>query len=174
MAVNVATRGANTRQSAAVGLSQSKYTAWGTIEVTSNPAPADTFVMCKLPKGAMIVGGRLMGDKLDSTGSGSACLTINIGVDKAITLLGTGTAVTSSSTSNALGASWALGPDAAAVTGYKPETGRNQPLGGLLITDGPFVTSDECNAYIIVGTSAAGITTGTLTLFVDYYMSTHA
>jgi hypothetical protein len=173
MATNVANRSGTQRQAAASGLAQSKLTAWGTIEVSTSPAPADIFQMCKLPKGALIVGGRLMGDKLDSTGSGTACLTINIGVDKAVTTP-TGTSVSSASTSNALGASWALGPDAAAVTGYKPETGRNIPLGGLLISDGPLLTSDECNATVTVITSAQGLTTGTLTLFVDYYMSQHS
>jgi len=173
MATNTATRAGTTKSPAASGWAQSQYRAWGTIEVSTNPAPADTFVMCKLPKGAMIVGGWLKGDKLDSTGSGTACLTINIGVNKAVTTP-TGTSVSASSTSNALGASWALGPDAAAVTGYKPETGRNQPLGGLLLSDGPLLVSDDCEAVVTVITSAQGLTTGTLTLFVDYYMAQHS
>lgn len=173
MTVNTATRAGANKPSAASGWAQNHQTAWGTIEVSSNPAPTDTFVMCKLPKGAMIIGGRLMGDKLDSTGSGSGCLTINIGVDKAVTMPN-GTSVTTASTSNALGASWALGPDAAAVTGYKPETGRNQPLGGLLLSDGPLLCSDECNVVVTVITSANGLTTGTMTLEVEYYMSQHA
>lgn len=170
MTVNTAVRAGANKPSISGGLAGDLKWAWGTIEVTANPAPLDTFVMCKLPKGAMIVGGELLGDKLDSTGSGSACLTINIGVDKAVTAAD-GTAVTSASTSNALGASWALGPDAAAVTGYKPETGRKQPLGGLLMSNSYLLTSDECNAVVTVITSANGLTTGTLTLAVAYYQS---
>lgn len=170
MTVNTATRAGQNKPSISGGLALDVKRAWGTIEVTANPAPLDTFVMCKLPKGAVITGGWLLGDKLDSTGSGSACLTINIGVDKAVTAAD-GTAVTSASTSNALASSWALGPDAAAVTGYKPDTARNLPLGSLLLTNGPLLLSDECNAIVTVITSANGLTTGTLTLYVDYYQS---
>lgn len=174
MATYTATRAGSTKPSAATGWAVELKRAWGTIEVSSNPAPSDSFVMCKLPKGAMIVGGYLQGDKLDSTGSGSACLTINIGVDKAVTAAD-GTAVTSASTSNALASAWALGPDAVAVTGYKADAGaRNLPLGSLLLTNGPLLTSDECNAVVTVITSANGLTTGTLTLMVDYYMAQHS
>lgn len=173
MTINTATRAGKGTPSAAVGWGQELKRAWGTIEVTANPAPLDTFVMCKLPKGALIMGGALLGDKLDSTGSGSACLTINIGVDKAVTAAD-GTAVTAASTSTALASAWAIGPDAAAVTGYKPDTGRNLPLGSLLLTNGPLLTSDECNVIVTAVTSAAGLTTGTLTIYVDYNMSQHS
>lgn len=170
MAVNTAIRAGQNKPSISGGLALDTKRAWGTIEVVTNPAPLDTFVMCKLPKGAVITGGWLLGDKLDSTGSGSGCLTINIGVDKAVTAAD-GTAVTSASTSNALASAWALGPDAAAVTGYKPDVGRNLPLGSLLFTNGPLLTSDECNVIVTVITSANGLTTGTLTLYVDYYQA---
>lgn len=171
MAINTALRAGLTKPSVAGGLALDLKRAWGTIEVTSNPTIGDTFVMCKLPKGAVITGGYLLGDKLDSVGSGSACLTINIGVDKAVTAAD-GTAVTASSTSNALASAWALGPDTAAVTGYKPDSGvRNMPLGSLLLTNGPLLTSDECNAVVTVLSSANGLTTGTLTLYVDYYQA---
>lgn len=174
MTTYTATRAGAGRQSAATGWAVDTKLAWGTIEVSTNPAPGDTFVMCKLPKGAMIVGGALLGDKLDSTATGTACLSINIGVDKAV-ILPNGTTVTSASTSNALASSWALGPDAAVVTGYKPaDSVRNVPLGGLLLTDGPLLTTDECNAYVVVITSAQGLTTGTMTLYVDYYMAQHS
>lgn len=173
MTISTATRALTTRPSAAAGWAVELKRAWGTLEVTANPAPLDTFIMCKLPKGAMIVGGALLGDKIDCAVATTACLTVNLGVDKAV-LTATGTTVTAASTSTALGTAWALGPDVAAVTGYKPDTGRNQPLGGLLLTDGPLLTSDECNAVISVVTSGQGIVSGTLTMFVDYYMAQHS
>lgn len=173
MTVNTATRAGTTKPSAASGWAQNTKVAWGTIEVTSNPAPLDTFIMAKLPKGALIVGGRITGDPLDSSGSGSALMSINIGVDKAVTAAD-GTAVTAASTSNALISSLPLGPDAVAVAGYKATNSRNFPFGSLLVTNGPLLTSDECNAYIVVTASALAFTTGTINLFVEYYMSTHS
>lgn len=166
-----ATRAAGRRPSESHGWAADIKRAWGTIEVSTAPINGDTFYMCKLPKGAMIIGGYLQGDKLDSSGSGSACLTVNIGVDAAITTA-TGTSVTTASTSNALASAWALGPDAAAVTGYKPDSSvRNLPLGSLLLTDGPLLVGDECNVIVKATNTACGFTTGTLTLLVDYYIS---
>ena len=176
MTIFTATRAGASKPSVASGWSLDIKRAWGTIEYGSTAAPtiADTFVMCKLPKGAMIVGGYLQGDKLDSFGAGSALLSVNIGLDKAITTA-TGTTVTASSTSNALAANWSLGSDAAGLHGYQPVAGvRNAPLGGLLLTDGPLLVSDEANAYITINASALAVTTGTLTLMVDYYMAQHA
>lgn len=175
MATNfVATRAGTRVPSASTGWAQDLKRAWGTIEVSTAPTNGDQYYLCKLPKGAMIVGGYLQGDKLDSSGSGSACLTVNIGVDAAVTTA-TGTSVTTASTSNALASAWALGPDAAAVTGYKPDAAvRNMPLGSLLLTDGPLLVSDECNVIVKATNTACGFTTGTLTLLVDYYMSQHA
>ena len=172
MVTLTATRAGTTRPAAASGWAQDAKTAWGTIEVSANPAPADIFQMVKLPKGAMIVGGRVLGDKLDSTGAGSACMTVNIGLTAAV-VLPNGTTVTVASTSNALGAAWAFGSDFSAVLGYKTDNGRNLPLGGLLLTDGPLLCTDECFATVVVITSAGGITTGTLTMLVDYYMAQH-
>lgn len=174
MANFVATRAGTRVPSASSGWAQDLKRAWGTIEVTTKPATSDTYVMCKLPKGALIVGGYLQGDKIDSSGSGSACMTVNIGVDAAITTA-TGTSVTTASTSNALASAWALGPDAAAVTGYKPDADvRNLPLGSLLQTDGPLLVSDECNVIVKAANGACGFTSGTMTLLVDYYMAQHS
>lgn len=172
MATITASRALLTRPAASVGWAQDVKTGWGTVEVSANPAPADVFNMVRIPKGAVVVGGRLLGDKIDSTGSGSACMTINIGLSAAV-FTPLGVSVGTTTTSNALGAAWALGPDVAAVTGYKPETGRNIPLGGLLITDGPLLVQDDCWATVTIITSGT-ITTGTLTLAVDYYMAQHS
>ncbi len=172
MTVFTASRGAATRQPAAEGSAQSKHTAWGTIEVTILPVAADIYQMCKLPKGAVLLGGRLLGNNLGSgTSFGSSSLTLNIGVDCAVTLPN-GTTVSTASTSTALGV---LTPEGTAQP-WKTETGYNQPLGGLLITDGPFTLSDNATAQMAVATviASGSFTTGTLTLEVDYYMGTHA
>ena len=166
-----AVRAAATRPAVAVGNAQDMKVAWGTIEVTTNPLLGDTYVMCKVPKGAYIVGGRITGDPLDSSGSGSALGSFNIGVDKAVTAAD-GTAVTASSTSNALLSSLALGPDAVVVAGYKQTNTRNYPFGSLLVTNGPLLTSDDCNAYITTTASCLAFATGTINLFVEYYLQT--
>ena len=172
MTAFTATRAGLTKPAASVGWAQDTKTGWGTIEVSA-AAPADVFNMVRIPKGAMIVGGRVLGDKLDSTGAGSACMTVNIGLTAAV-LTPAGVSVSTASTSNALGAAWAFGSDFSAVLGYKPETGRNLPLGGLLLSDGPLFVQDECWATLTVITSAGGLTTGSLTLQVDYYMAQHS
>jgi len=171
MATRYATRAGVNKQSAAVGWAQDTKRAWGTYEYGADAVQAvgDTIVMCKLPKGAMIVGGLLTGDKIDSNLAGSALLSINIGIDKAV-ITPAGTTVTAASTSVALANAWSLGPDAATIVGVNGETGRRMQLGGLLISEGPLLTTDECNAYIVTNATALNLTTGTLNLLVDYYM----
>ncbi len=149
--------------------------AWGYYEHAVSPAAADTVVFCKLPKGALIIGGAVKGDKLDSAGSGSSLASINIGLDAAVKTPD-GTSVSASSTSNCLLAALNLGPDTAAVTGYKPEAGvRNVPLGGLLLTHGPLLTTVEpTHAYVTWTASALAFATGTMILEVHYKMAQHA
>ena len=174
MTTYTATRAGATKPSLTVGNANQLIRAWGTFEYGASAAIAatDTIIMVKLPKGALIVGGALQGDQIDSQSTGSFGLSINIGLDKAV-VLPSGTTVTSASTSNALASSWSLGPDAAASSTYKPDNAvRNIPLGSLLLTEGPLLTTDECNAYITVRASATGITTGTVNLLIDYYSAT--
>lgn len=171
MTVFTATRAGSTKPTVGLGNAQDVKVSWGTIEITTNPLLADKYVMCKVPKGAYIIGGKITGDALDSSGSGSALLSMNVGVDVAVTLPNS-TVVATTSTSTALGAAFLFGPDAVAVAGYKQTGSRNFPLGALLYSDGPLLTSDDGNAYLTVAASGLAFTTGTLNLFVDYYMST--
>lgn len=174
MAVYTATRAGSNRPSSASGWAVDSKRAWGTIEFTATPLLGDTIYMVKLPKGAMITGGFLQGDKIDSVTAGSSLMSINIGLDKAFTTAD-GTSFTSASGSNALASAWNLGPDAATSATYKPDNNvRNVPLGGVLLTNGPILTSDETNVYITVNASAVAFTSGTITLLVDYYMAQHA
>ena len=169
-----ATRAGVKVPSNASGWTNTTQRAWGLYEHTVSPAAADTVVFCKLPKGALIVGGALKGDKLDSTGSGSALASINIGLDAAV-VTPAGTTVTSASTSNALLSSHSLGPDAAAIAGYKPQADvRNIPLGSLLLSEGPLRTTAECNVYVTWTASTLAFTTGTMWVEVDYYMDQHS
>lgn len=40
--------------------------AYGTIEVAANPVADDVYQMCRIPKGAIVVGGRIYSDDLDT------------------------------------------------------------------------------------------------------------
>lgn len=158
----------------ASGWAGEKQVAWGYYDHSVSPAAADTVIFCKLPKGAIIVGGCLKGDKLDSTGSGSALASINIGLDAAV-VTPDGTTVTSASTSNALLTAHSLGPDAAAVVGYKPQADiRNVPFASLLCTHGPLKTTVEpTHVYVTWTASSLAFTTGTMIVEVEYYMDQH-
>lgn len=171
MTTYTATRAGAGKQPAASGWSQAVQTAWGTIEVSSNPAPADIFVMCKLPKGAVVLGGRALGERLGSgTSAGSISYTFNVGVDGTFKVPD-GTSYGAATASNALGTF--TGVDYAAVTGLRFESGLHMQLGGLLYTQGPFTLSEDQNAIITFQTSTTSFITGTLSLEVDYYMGVH-
>jgi hypothetical protein len=145
--------------------------AWGTVSLDAKFAPGDTLVMCKLPKGAVIIGGALRGEKWDSAGAGTACMTLNIGVDQPV-ITPQGTTVSTASTSDCLAAAWAIGSEIAAIPGVHPEaSGRNIPLGGLLVSKGPLTCTEDCNVIIKSITSAATTYTAVVTLTVDYYMA---
>ncbi len=177
MATTTAARAGFLKPTSATGWASDMKRAWGVITVSTSSVTGDVFQMVKLPKGAVVIGGALKGDKLDSATSGSGALAINIGFDKAVQLLYTGTSVSSASTSNALASAWTLGGsgDTAAVTGYKPDAGvRNIPLGSLLLTDGPMLTTDETMVSVIVTATATAVVTGELILEVDYYMAQHS
>ena len=124
--------------------------------IATGPAIADRFKMVRLPKGAVIVGGRVTGTKLESSTSG-ALLDMDIGIDMGGTV-----------DTDQLGnfGVWSAG----AVTGVKPEAGYNMPLGGLLLTTGPIeCTGDYNDVYITVVATASVFSTGSLNLTVDWY-----
>ena len=134
---------------------RSVYTPSGTI------AANDRVLLARLPKGAVIVGGTVKGGNMDSTGSGSALLDIDIGVDMG------GTVDTDQLGNFGIWSS-------AAVTTIKPEVGYEMPLGGLLRTAGPQTMTGAYNhVYATVVASAAGQTAGTICLELRYLPSSN-
>lgn len=122
----------------------------------------DRVLMARLPKGAVIVGGRLYGKNLDSVGSGSALLDVDVGVDMGGTV-----------DTDQLGNFGVI--SSAAVTGVKPEVGYEYPLGGLLRTAGPqTMTGDYNNVYVTVVASAAGQDSGMVGLELRYKIGSHS
>jgi hypothetical protein len=109
--------------------------AYGSYDLSANPTAADVIEMCRVPAGAVILGGFLRGEDLDS--NGSPTLDIDVGT---------------SADTDAFGNFGAL--NGTAVTNYLPEGGFVIPLHGTL-KDGPVSTTAETVIQCIVNTAAA-------------------
>lgn len=156
MATQTATRAASSFPVAGgVGNAQSLKVAHGTVTLSANPAPGEILEMCKVPKGAVVVGGWLRGDAVESTATaGGLTLNLQIGDSDDPDRFLSPTVV------NPL-----------PVVGIKPETGYNIPLGGLLISAGPQTMTSEKTIRVTVTASATNFVTGAqLFLDVHYYV----
>ena len=129
--------------------------AYGQLEVTANPAASDVFELCRIPKGAVVVGGWIRSDDLDT----NATETLDIDVGWA----GNGI---DAADPDGLGNLGVMGTDT--VAGVKPEAGYNYAFGGVLITEGPKAFSAETVITISVVAQAATFAAGTLSLVVLY------
>lgn len=129
--------------------------AWGTIEVTANPVTSDVYEMCRVPRGAVVVGGRIMSDDLDT--NGTETLDLDIG------WLGNGVDAADPDGFGNLGV---MGTDT--VPGIKAEGGYNYPFGGVLITDGPKAFAAETTIAVTCIATAATFAAGTLSIVVYY------
>lgn len=131
--------------------------AWGVIEVAANPVAADIYEMCRVPKGAVIVGGHIRSDDLDTNATETLDLDIGYlanGVDAA--------------DPDAFGNLGVMGTDT--VAGIKPESGYNFAFGGVLSTDGPLTLSAETVIAVTTVATAATFAAGTLSVVVHYYV----
>lgn len=141
---------------AAVGDAMNLKVAVGTYEITANPTAGDIYELCKLPAGAVVVGGHLMADDLDT---GIETLDMDIGWKA------TADEVTDTDGFGNLGL---LSGDA--VTDIKPEVSLYYPLGGVLRTEGPKLFTAEAVVQVYCNTTAATGGTGTLTAVVYYFI----
>lgn len=122
--------------------------AYGSYDFATNPSIGDVVELCKLPAGAVVLGGYLRGEDLDT--NASATLDIDIG--------------TSADTA-AFGNFGVL--NGTAVTNYLPEGGFIIPLHGTL-KDGPVTLAGETTIRALVNAAAATFAAGTITLVVHY------
>jgi hypothetical protein len=128
--------------------------AYGTYEIAANPTAADIIEMLRVPKSAVVLGGWLYGDDIDT---GTEALDIDIG--------------------------WAAnGVDAADPDGFgnfgvmdgdtiaqfKPVAGLLYPLQGVLLTSGPQAFGAETVIQLVVNVAANAGGTGTISLVVYY------
>jgi hypothetical protein len=129
--------------------------AYGTIEVAANPTAGDTYNMCRLPAGAVVLAGRIYSDDLDTNATETLDLDVGWaanGVEAADT--------------DGFGNLGVLGTDT--VAGVKPEAGYNYALGGLLVTDGPVAFTAETVVTVTCVATAATFAAGTLSVVVYY------
>lgn len=131
--------------------------AWGTIEVAANPVAADIYEMCRIPAGAVVVGGRIWSDDLDT--NATETLDLDIG------WLANGV---ESADPDGFGNLGVFTTDT--VAGVKPESGYNFAFGGKLITDGPQSFTNETVIAVTTVATAATFAAGTLSVRVDYYV----
>lgn len=157
MATFTAARAAATFPVAGAGPAQDLKVAWGTIEVAANPVANDVYEMCRIPKGAVVVGGRILSDDLDT--NATETLDLDVG------WLANGTEAADPDGFGNLGV---LGTDT--VAGVKPEGGYNYAFGGKLITDGPQAFSAETVIAVTCVATAATFAAGTLSVVVQYYV----
>lgn len=130
--------------------------AVATLELGTALSANDVLEFLRLPAGAVVYDGCLIGDDIDT---GTETLEIDIGW-----------AANGSESADADGLldSGVISGDA--VTGYKPEVGIRLPLGGKLLTDGPQLFTAETVIQGDVVAAAATGGTGTLTLWVHFFV----
>lgn len=131
--------------------------AWGTIEVAANPVAADIYEMCRIPAGAIVVGGRITSDDLDT--NATETLDLDVG------WLANGVEAADPDGFGNLGV---FTTDT--VAGVKPEAGYNFAFGGKLITDGPQAFTAETVIAVTCVATAATFAAGTLSVVVYYHV----
>lgn len=129
--------------------------AYGVIEVAANPVAADVYEMCRLPAGAVVVGGWVRSDDLDTNATEALDLDVGWAANGA-----------EAADPDGFGNLGVQGTDT--VAGIKPEAGYNFPFGGALITDGPQAFTRETVVTVNCVAPAATFAAGTLSVVVHY------
>ncbi|MCH8294485.1 hypothetical protein IH992_25660 [Candidatus Poribacteria bacterium] len=128
--------------------------AFGVIAVSAAPAAADIYQMCRLPKGAVVLGGFFYADDLDT------------GVETLDMDVGWAANGAEAADPDGLGNFGVLTGDA--VIGYKPEVGTLLPLAGVLLTAGSQAFTKETIIQVVANVVAATFAAGNMTVVVDY------
>lgn len=157
MTTFTATRAASTFPADGMGYSGNCKVARGSYQFTENMVADDIVEFCRVPRGAVVVGGTYRIGKIESTTSGAA-------FDMDIGWANNGTDASDTDGFGNFGA-----PSFAAVTGYKPEaTFAMYPLGGVLGTAGPKTFAAETKIIGHVVASATNFATATAMVEVYY------
>lgn len=157
MATFTAARAASTFQVSKPAVGGVMCVAQGSIAVAANPVAADIYELCRVPAGAVVVGGYLYSGDLDT--NATETLDIDIGWSA------NGVEVADPDGFGNLGV---MGTDT--VAGIKVENGYQYPFGGVLITSGPQAFSAETVIVATCVATAATFAAGTLSVVVYYYV----
>lgn len=132
--------------------------AYGTIEVATNPVANDVYEMCRIPAGAVVLGGRIYSDDMDT----NATETLDLDVGWAANGV-------EAADPDGFGNFGPMTTDT--VAGIKPEAGYNFALGGKLVTDGPQAFTAETVVTVNTVATAATFAAGTLSVVVYYVVA---
>lgn len=139
-----------------VGPATSLHVATGTYEIAANVEDGDIFEMCKVPAGAVVVGGMIYGDDLDT------------GIETLDMDVGWAANGTESADPDGFGNLGVWTGDA--VTDWKPVAGIMYPFQGVLLTAGPQKFTKETTIQIEANAAAATGGTGTVTVVVYFFI----
>lgn len=129
--------------------------AWGTYTLAANPSQNDVIEFCKVPAGATVVGGWLMGADIDT---GTEAFDMDIG------WAANGDEVANTAGFGNLGV---ITGDV--ITDLKPVAGIYYPLQAVLFTAGPKKFNAETTITGLVNAAANAGGTGALTVVVLYH-----
>lgn len=162
------------------GLALKKQTLSSQVYIDCSNALSDTYYFGKLPKGAVVAGGRLYSGRLASgVCAASTLVEFTLGFDQ-IVASQSGTTYSVASLTSALGhfgpISYSTGSDGASGTTCKFDSGFTQQFMGILAVAGPLTTTVEpTNVFATLAASAgfqSGIS-GYLNIELDYYTGTY-
>lgn len=132
--------------------SGTKATAYGTYSLTANPTVADIYEMCRLPAGAVVVGGEFWASDMDTN------VTPTLDID-----IGWASNGTEAADSDGFVNSGVLSGDA--ITGLKAAGSNFRPF---VMSGGPFTFTAETVVTATIVAAAATFAAGTLYVRVDY------
>lgn len=135
--------------------------AYGSIEVALNPIAADIYEFCRVPAGAVIVGGYFYGDDLDT----DATETLNMDIGWAAN---GGSGTFDSADPDGLGNLGVLNGDAFATGNVSPEVGLIYPFSGNFINGDLPVFTKETTIQMVCNVTCATFTAGALSVVVHY------
>lgn len=135
--------------------------AYGTVSISADPSPNDIFNMCKLPAGAVVLGGHLYAADLDT----DATETLDLDVGWAAN---GGSGTYDSADADGLGNFGVITGDAFAAGNVSNVTGVHYPLAGLLVTGVLPSFTKETTITVTAIDDAATLTAGSLSVVVYY------
>lgn len=163
MATFTAARAASTFPVSGNGPGGDVKVAYGTYEVTANPVAADVYKMCKVPKGATIIGGMVYADDLDTNATETLDMDLGWAANG-------GSGTYDSADADGLGNFGVWVGDAFATPNILATVGNGLPFAGVLGDgDFPTFTAETTIQFTCVATCAT-FTAGAISCAVYYVM----